>query len=87
VCREWDSDESSIDSSSDEDAANIAINKGLLFPNVGHKCFMAKDGKKKKVHSRATPKYTISSDEGSSSEDEDDLLTLFADLNMKQKEN
>ena len=34
VCREWDSDESSIDSSSDEDAANIAINKGLLFPNV-----------------------------------------------------
>jgi hypothetical protein len=32
VCREWDSDESSTDSSSDEDAANIAINKGLLFP-------------------------------------------------------
>jgi hypothetical protein len=49
VCREWDSDESSTDSSSDEDAANIAVNKGLLFPNVGHKCFMAKDGKKKKV--------------------------------------
>jgi hypothetical protein len=46
VCREWDSDESSTDSSSDEDAANIAINKGLLFPNVGHKCFMAKDDKK-----------------------------------------
>jgi hypothetical protein len=46
VCREWDSDESSTDSSSDEDAANIAINKGLLFPNIGHKCFMAKDGKK-----------------------------------------
>jgi hypothetical protein len=55
VCREWDSDESSTDSSTDEDAANIAVNKGLLFPNVGHKCFMAKDGKKKKVHSRATP--------------------------------
>jgi hypothetical protein len=36
-CREWDSDESSTDSSSDEDAANIAVNKGLLFPNVGHK--------------------------------------------------
>jgi hypothetical protein len=32
VCQEWDSDESSIDSSSDEDAANIAVNKGLLFP-------------------------------------------------------
>jgi hypothetical protein len=55
VCREWDSDQSSTDSSSDEDAANIAVNKGLFFPNVGHKCFMAKDGKKKKVHSRATP--------------------------------
>jgi hypothetical protein len=86
VCREWDSDESSTDSSSDKDAANIAVNKGLLFPNIGHKCFMAKDGKKKKVQSRATPKYTTSSDEGSSSEDEDDLLTLFANLNMQQKE-
>jgi hypothetical protein len=85
VCQEWDSDESSTDSS-DEDAANIAVNKGLLFPNVGHKCFMAKDGKKKKVQSRTTPKYTTSSDEGSSSEDEDDLLTLFANLNMQQKE-
>jgi hypothetical protein len=42
VCPEWDSDESSTDSSSDEDATNIAVNKGLLFPNVGHKCFMAK---------------------------------------------
>jgi hypothetical protein len=55
VCREWDSDESSTDSSSDEDAVNIAINKGLLFPNVGHKCFMSKEGKKKKVQSRTTP--------------------------------
>jgi hypothetical protein len=85
VCREWDSDESSTDSSSDEDAANIAINKGLLFPNVGHKCLMAKDGKKKKVHSRATPKYTTSSDEGSSSDDEDNLMSLFANLSMDQK--
>jgi hypothetical protein len=55
VCQEWDSDESFTDSSSDEDAANIAVNKGLLFPNVGHKCFMAKDDKKKKVQSRTTP--------------------------------
>jgi hypothetical protein len=84
VCREWDSDESSTDSSSDEDATNIAINKRLLFPNVGHKCFMAKDSKKKKVQTRTTPKYTTSSDEGSSSED--DLLTLFSNLNMQQKE-
>jgi hypothetical protein len=87
MCREWDSDESSTDSSSDEDAANIAINKGLLFPNVGHKCLMAKDGKKMKVHSRANPKYTTSSDEGSSSDNEDDLLCLFANLSMEQKKN
>jgi hypothetical protein len=86
VCREWDSDKSSTDSSSDEDAANIAVKKGLLFTNVGHKCFMAKDGKNKKVQSRTTLKYTTSSDEGSSSEDEDDLLTLFDNLNMEQKE-
>ena len=25
---------------------NITVNKGLLFPNVSHKCLMAKDGKK-----------------------------------------
>jgi hypothetical protein len=86
VCREWDSDESSTDSSSKEDVANIAVNKGLLFPNVGHKCLMAKDGKKKKVKSRASTKYATSSDEASSSDDEDDLLTLFANLNMQQKE-
>jgi hypothetical protein len=87
VYREWDSDESSTDSSSDEDAANIAVNKGLLFPNIGHKCLMAKDNKKKKVKSRASTKYAISSDEASSSDDEDDLLTLFANLNIQQKEN
>ena len=86
VCREWDSNESSTDSSSDEDVANIAVNKGLLFPNVGHKCLMAKDGKKKKVQARTNPKYTTSSDEGSSSDDEENLLSLFANLNMQQKE-
>jgi hypothetical protein len=80
--REWDSDESSTDSSSDEDTAIIAVNKGLLFPNVGHKCLMAKDDKRKKVHSRATPKYTTSSDEGSTSENEDDLVSLFANLTI-----
>jgi hypothetical protein len=79
VCREWDSDESTTDSSSDKDAANIAVTNGLLFPNVGHKCLMAKDGKKKKVKSRASTKYTTSSDEGN-------LLALFANLNMQQKE-
>jgi hypothetical protein len=82
VCREWDFNMSSTDSSSDEDAANIAVNKGLIFPKVGHKCFMAKDNKKKKVQARTTPKYTTSSDEGSSSDDEDSLLNIFANLNM-----
>jgi hypothetical protein len=85
ICREWDSDVSSNDSSSDKDAANIAVNKGLLFPNVGHKCLMAKDDKRKKVQSRATPKYTTSSDEGSSSDSEDNLMSLFANLSMDQK--
>jgi hypothetical protein len=75
ICQEWDSD---------EDAANIAVNKGLLFPNVGHKFLMAKDGKKNKVHTRATPKYTTSSDEGSSSDSEDNLMSLFANLSIDQ---
>jgi hypothetical protein len=85
VCREWDSDESSSDSSSDEDAANIAITKGLLFPNVGHKCLVAKDGKKKKVKSKSSTKYESSSDDDASDE-EDNLRTLFANLIMQQKE-
>jgi hypothetical protein len=82
--REWDSDESTTDSSSDEDASNITVNKGLLFPNIGHKCLMAKKSKKK-VHSRDTPKYNTSDDEGSSSENDDDVSSLFANLTMKQK--
>jgi uncharacterized protein YdcH (DUF465 family) len=47
---------------------------------------MAKDGKKKKVKSRASTKYATSSDEDNSSDGEDDLFTLFANLNMQQKE-
>jgi hypothetical protein len=87
VCREWDSDESSTDSSSDEDAANIAINKGLLFPNVGHKCLMVKDGKKKKVKSKSSTKYATSSDEDNSSDEEDNLLTLLPILTCNKKRN
>jgi hypothetical protein len=86
VCHEWDSDESSSDSSSDEDAANIAVTKDLLFPNVGHKCLMAKDGKKKKVKSKSSTKYETSSDEDNASDEEDNLRTLFVNLNMQQKE-
>jgi hypothetical protein len=85
VCREWDSDESSTNSSDDEDAANIAVTKGLLFPNVGHKCLMAKDGKRKKVKSRSSTKYETSSDVDNCS-DEENLRILFANLNMQQKE-
>ena len=81
VCREWDSDESSTDSSDDEDAANIAVTKGLLFPNIGHKCLMAKDGKKK-VKSKSSTRYESSSDENASDE-EDNLRTLFANLNIE----
>jgi hypothetical protein len=82
--QEWDSDESSTESSYDENAANIAVNKGLLFSNVSHKCLMAKDDKKK-VHSRDTPKYTTSDNEGSSSDNDDDLTSLFANLTKQRK--
>jgi hypothetical protein len=68
-------------------AANIAVTKGLLFPNVGHKCLMAKDGKKKKVKSRSSTKYATSSDEDNSSDDEDNLLTLFVILTCNKKRN
>jgi chromosome segregation ATPase len=47
---------------------------------------MAKDNKKKKVKSKSSTKYATSSDEGNSSDDEDNLFTLFANLNMQQKE-
>jgi hypothetical protein len=85
VCREWDSKESSSDSSSDEDAANIAVTKGLLFPNIGHKCLMAKEDKRKKVKSNFSTKYETSSDEDNASNEEDNLRILFANLNMEQK--
>jgi seryl-tRNA synthetase len=46
---------------------------------------MAKDGKKKKVKSKSSTKYESSSD-GNASDEEDNLRTLFANLNMQQKE-
>jgi hypothetical protein len=61
--------ESSSDSS-DEDAVNIIVNKGLIFPNAIHKFLMANE-RKKKVRPRETSKYTTSEDEGSSSDDDD----------------
>jgi wobble nucleotide-excising tRNase len=46
---------------------------------------MAKDGKKKKVKSKSSTKYESSSDDNASDE-EDNLRTLFANLNIQQKE-
>jgi hypothetical protein len=46
---------------------------------------MAKDGKKKKVTSKSSTRYESSSDDNASDE-EDNLQTLFANLNMQQKE-
>jgi chromosome segregation ATPase len=46
---------------------------------------MAKDGKKK-VKSRSSTKYETSSDEDDAKNEEDNLRTLFANLNMQQKE-
>jgi hypothetical protein len=46
---------------------------------------MASDDKKK-VKSRVSTKYVTSSDEENSSDDEDNLPALFANLNMQQKE-
>jgi hypothetical protein len=84
--REWDSDESSTDSSSDEDAVNLAINKGLLFPNVGQKCLMAKEGKKKKVYSRDTPNILLSMMKVALVKRMMICLLFFANLTIEQKE-
>jgi hypothetical protein len=81
VGREWDSDESPTNSSN-KDAANIAVNNGLLFSKVGHKCLMAKEDKRK-VQPRSSPNYTTSDDEGDSSENEENLSLLFKGLSFK----
>jgi hypothetical protein len=47
---------------------------------------MAKDDKRKKVKSKSSTKYETSSDEDNCSDEEDNLHTLFANLNMQQKE-
>jgi hypothetical protein len=47
---------------------------------------MAKGGKRKKVKSKSSSKYASSSDEDNASDEEDNLRTLFANLNMQQKE-
>jgi hypothetical protein len=55
VCREWDSDESSTYYSSDEDAANIAVNKGLLFPNVATSVSWRRTARKRRYNLEPPP--------------------------------
>jgi hypothetical protein len=55
VCREWDSDKSSTDSSSDEDAANITVNKGLLFPNVATSASWQRTAKRRRYNLEPPP--------------------------------
>jgi hypothetical protein len=79
--KEWDSDCSSSDSD-DEGLTASAFDKSSLFPNEHHTCLMAKD---KKVRIWDTPKYTSSSDEGSS-DNEVDYSELFKGLDRAKVE-
>jgi hypothetical protein len=74
--KEWDSD-CSLSDSDDEGLIASAFNKSSLFPNERHTCLMAKE---KKVITRETPKYSTSSDEDSSDDDEIDYTSLFKGL-------
>jgi hypothetical protein len=60
--------------------------KASSFPTSDTSASWQRTTRKKKVQARTTPKYTTSSDEGSSRDDEDNLLALFANLNIQQKE-
>jgi hypothetical protein len=60
--------------------------QGTSLPQRRPQMLHGKGRQEKKVQARTTPKYTTSSDEGSSSDDEDNLFSLFANLNMQQKE-
>jgi hypothetical protein len=80
IGKEWDSSCSSSDSD-DERLAVSAFNKSSLFPNERHTCLMAKE---KKVCIRDTPKYTSSSDEEFSDDDEIDYSDLFKGLDRSK---
>jgi hypothetical protein len=73
IGKEWDSDCSSSDSD-DEGLGASTFDKSSLFPNKCHTCLMAKE---KKVCTRDTPKYTSSSDEELSDDDEIDYSDLL----------
>jgi hypothetical protein len=55
VCQEWDSDMSSTDSSSDGDAASIAVNKGLLFPTSATNASWQKMARKRRYKLEPLP--------------------------------
>jgi hypothetical protein len=80
IGKEWDFGCSSSDSD-DERLAVSAFNKSSLFPNERHTCLMAKE---KKVCIRDTPKYTSSSDEEFSDDDEIDYSDLFKGLDRSK---
>jgi hypothetical protein len=60
--------------------------QGTPLPQRWPQVPLAKDGKRKKVKSKSSTKYASSSDEDHSSDEEDNLRILFANLNMQQKE-
>jgi hypothetical protein len=72
IRKEWAS-ECSSSGSDDEGLATIAFDNTSIFPNEHHKYLMAKE---RKVYSRNTLKYTSSSNEESSN-DEDDYNMVF----------
>jgi hypothetical protein len=76
IGKEWDFDCSSSNFD-DEGLAASAFDKSSLFPNERHTCLMAKE---KKVCTQDTPKYTSSSDEELSDDDEIDYSDLFKGL-------
>ena len=59
-------------------AINIVTSATIFFMQY----LMAKDGKKKKVKLKSSTKYASSSDEDNASDEEDNLHTLFANLNI-----
>jgi hypothetical protein len=80
IGKEWDSDCHSSDSDVEGLAAS-AFDKSSLFPNECHTCLMAKE---KNVHTRDKPKYTSSSDEELSDDDEIDYSDLFKGLDRSK---
>jgi hypothetical protein len=89
---EWDSDDESSESDSD-DVATIAIKYSSslsksLFPNLNkgkYTCLMAKESKKK-VKSKSSPRKYVSSDDELDSSDEEDEETLLNDMCKNPKE-